>query len=181
MLSVAADAVHDWFCCSLFSIIIVHNRYSTIRKIISNIYLISSTFFQIDEIASLFPQIYTHAVGDGLEAVGNAMKELVHITEVIMLVVLEHMIDAGVLHLDNGFHVRRDEFVLEHLDDARLCGFVEIVVGTLGLLTNSLVHFADVHRCAVLCQEDLRLDSVEVRRLMKERLLEVFRVDLLNV
>jgi hypothetical protein len=109
------------------------------------------------------------------------VKELVHITEVVMLVVLEHMIDAGVFHLDNGFHVRRDELVLEHLDDARLCGLVEIVVGALGLLANSLVHFADVHRGAVLRQEDLRLDSVEVSRLVKERLLEVFRVYLLRV
>ena len=65
MLSVAADAVLDWFCCSLFSIIF-HNRYSTIRKSISDIYVTSSTFFQIDEIASLFPQIDTHTVGDGL-------------------------------------------------------------------------------------------------------------------
>lgn len=109
------------------------------------------------------------------------MKEFVHITEVVMLVVLEHMIDAGVLHLDNGFHVGRDELVLEHLDDARLCGLVEIVVGALGLLANSLVYFADVHRGAVLRQENLRLHPVEVRRLVKERLLEVFRVDLLNV
>ena len=109
------------------------------------------------------------------------MKELVHITEIVMLVVLEHMIDAGVLHLDNGFHVRRDELVFEHLDDARLCRLVEIVVGALGLLANSLVHFSDVHRGAVLRQKDLRLDSVKVRRLVKERLLEVFRVYLLRV
>ena len=133
--------------------------------------------FDGDQIATLLAQVHAHAVGDGLQAVGHAVEELVHVGEIVVFVVLEHVIDAGVLHVDDGFHVSRDELVLEHLDDARLGRLVQVVVGSLALLAYPLVHLAYVDAGAVLGQELLTLHAIELGRLLQERLLEVLVVD----
>ena len=134
-----------------------------------------------DQILALLSQISAHAVGDSQQTIRNSVKEPVHVSQILVFVVLEHVVNAAVFHLDNGFHVRRDELVLEHLDYTRLGGLVQIVVGALALLSYSFVHFSYVDRGRVLAQELLALQAIELGRLLQEGLLEVLVVDVTGV
>ncbi|RNA24752.1 hypothetical protein BpHYR1_000446 [Brachionus plicatilis] len=94
-----------------------------------------------------------------------------------MFVVFEHVIDARVLHVDNGFHVSSDQLSFEHFDNARLSRLVQIVIGAFTLFSDAFVTLAYVHTGAVLGEKILRLEPVELGRLVQERLLEVLVVD----
>jgi len=131
--------------------------------------------FVITELSRIL--VSRHALGDGLVSVSDPGEELVHAGQVFSLLVGEHVHDAGVFHLDDDLHVLLDQLVLQDLDDPGLRGGVEVVGGPAGLLVYPGLHPSDVDRRAVLLQELLALDLVELGGLVQELALEVLLID----
>ena len=74
----------------------------------------------------------------GLVPILDSEEEFVHASQVLGLLVDEHVDDARVLHLHDGLHVFLDQFVLDNLDDPRLRALIQIMRCSLGLLIDSL-------------------------------------------
>lgn len=112
---------------------------------------------------SLLAQIFADAVGNRLDAVGDAREQFVHAGQVVGLRVLQHVHNAGVLHLYDRPHVLLDQLVLHDLNDARLGALVQVELRALRLLGDARLDALDVHAGAVFRQELLRFHCVEGR------------------
>ena len=116
--------------------------------------------------------------GEGLR---TPLEKTVHQLHLVELLLLEHVKEAAILHLEKGGGVDFDEFSQELLEDFVLRAGVQVGQDTLLLLTKSRVGLDEEVVARVLSDELVAFVPVVVSSLGDEVSLEFLLVDLLGL